>query len=88
VVNIVVAHTVSDRRGQLSFEAAMLFILGFLIVFLSRPDRHHPGSPPMDFAVSDSYFVVAHFHYVLFGTVVFCMFGGFYFWWRSGQARC
>ncbi|MGH2929250.1 MAG: cbb3-type cytochrome c oxidase subunit I, partial [Solirubrobacteraceae bacterium] len=31
--------------------------------------------------VSDSYFLVAHFHYVLFGTVVFTMFGGFYFWW-------
>src|SRR5260221_9832208 len=39
------------------------------------------ASPPLDFAFSDSYFVVAHFHYVLFGTVVFCMFGGFYFWW-------
>ena len=39
------------------------------------------ASPPLDFVVSDSYFVVAHFHYVLFGTVVFTMFGGFYFWW-------
>ncbi|MBO0830000.1 MAG: cbb3-type cytochrome c oxidase subunit I, partial [Streptosporangiales bacterium] len=38
-------------------------------------------SPPLDFHVSDSYFVVAHFHYVLFGTVVFSMFSGFYFWW-------
>ena len=39
------------------------------------------ASPPLDFHVSDSYFVVAHFHYVLFGTVVFTMFAGFYFWW-------
>src|SRR5258708_33589437 len=70
------------RGGQLTFVPAMQFILGFLIVFLFGG---LPGiilaSPPLDFAVSDSYFVVAHFHYVLFGTVVFCMFGGFYFWW-------
>jgi cytochrome c oxidase subunit 1 len=39
------------------------------------------ASPPIDFHVEDSYFVVAHFHYVLFGTVVFSMFAGFYFWW-------
>jgi hypothetical protein len=44
------------------------------------------ASPPLDFAVSDTYFLVAHFHYILFGTVVFTMFGGFYFWWPN--ARC
>jgi len=60
----------------------MLFILGFMIVFLfGGLTGVILASPPLDFAVSDSYFVVAHFHYVLFGTVVFCMFGGFYFWW-------
>ena len=46
-----------------------------------RRHRRHPASPPLDFAVSDTYFLVAHFHYVPFGTVVFTMFGGFYFWW-------
>ncbi|MEV5504172.1 cbb3-type cytochrome c oxidase subunit I, partial [Nonomuraea fuscirosea] len=39
------------------------------------------ASPPLDFHISDTYFVVAHFHYVVFGTVVFAMFAGFYFWW-------
>ena len=69
-------------RGQLTFEPAMLFIVGFLVVFLfGGLTGIILASPPLDFAVSDSYFVVAHFHYVLFGTVVFCMFGGFYFWW-------
>jgi cytochrome c oxidase subunit 1 len=45
------------------------------------------ASPTLDFHLSDSYFVVAHFHYVLFGTVVFAMFAGFYFWWpkMTGQ---
>src|SRR5260221_12448297 len=45
------------------------------------------ASPPLDFAFSDSYSVVAHFHYVLFGTVVFCMFGGFYFWWPKWTGK-
>src|SRR4029450_13847250 len=45
------------------------------------------AAPPLDFHVSDSYFVVAHFHYVLFGTVVFAMFGGFYFWWPKVRGK-
>ncbi len=69
-------------RGQLTFETAMLFALGFLVTFLfGGITGVILASPPLDFAVSDSYFVVAHFHYVLFGTVVFAMFAGFYFWW-------
>jgi cytochrome c oxidase subunit 1 len=69
-------------RGQLTFEAAMLFALGFLVTFLfGGLTGIILASPPLDFQVSDSYFVVAHFHYVLFGTVVFAMFSGFYFWW-------
>jgi cytochrome c oxidase subunit 1 len=75
-------------RGQLTFEPAMLFILGFLVVFLfGGLTGIILASPPLDFAVSDSYFVVAHFHYVLFGTVVFCMFGGFYFWWPKWTGK-
>jgi len=69
-------------RGQLTFEAPMLFALGFLVTFLfGGLTGVILASPPLDFQVSDSYFVVAHFHYVLFGTVVFSMFAGFYFWW-------
>ena len=45
------------------------------------------GSPPLDWQVTDSYFVVAHFHYVLFGTVVFAMFAGFYYWWPKFTGR-
>ena len=69
-------------HGQLTFETSMLFALGFLVTFLfGGVTGVILASPPLDFAVSDSYFVVAHFHYVLFGTVVFAMFSGFYFWW-------
>jgi cytochrome c oxidase subunit I len=75
-------------RGQLTFEPAMLFILGFMVVFLfGGLTGIILASPPLDFAVSDTYFVVAHFHYVLFGTVVFCMFGGFYFWWPKWTGK-
>jgi cytochrome c oxidase subunit 1 len=69
-------------RGQLTFESPMLFSIGFLVTFLfGGLTGVILASPPMNFPVSDSYFVVAHFHYVLFGTVVFAMFAGFYFWW-------
>ena len=54
---------------------------------LRWPDRVILASPPLDFHVSDSYFVVAHFHYVVFGTVVFAMFAGFYFWWPKMTGR-
>ncbi|MEU6744468.1 aa3-type cytochrome oxidase subunit I [Streptosporangium sandarakinum] len=69
-------------RGHLSFESPMLFAIGFLVTFLfGGLTGVILASPPLDFQVSDSYFVVAHFHYVVFGTVVFAMFSGFYFWW-------
>ncbi len=69
-------------RGQLSFETPMLFAMGFLLTFLMGGlSGVLLASPPIDFHVTDSYFVVAHFHYVLFGTIVFSVFGGFYFWW-------
>ncbi|MEW2418045.1 cytochrome c oxidase subunit I [Streptomyces sp. NPDC046866] len=69
-------------RGSLSFETPMLWSIGFLVTFLfGGLTGIILASPPMDFHVTDSYFVVAHFHYVVFGTVVFAMFAGFYFWW-------
>ncbi|MGW0196363.1 aa3-type cytochrome oxidase subunit I [Nonomuraea sp. NPDC003201] len=69
-------------RGHLTFESPMMFSIGFLITFLlGGLTGMILGSPPLDFHVTDSYFVVAHFHYVVFGTVVFAMFAGFYFWW-------
>ncbi|MDQ0777922.1 cytochrome c oxidase subunit 1 [Streptomyces aurantiacus] len=70
------------RKGSLSFETPMLWALGFLMSFLlGGLSGVLIASPPLDFHLTDSYFIVAHLHYVLFGTVVFAMFAGFYFWW-------
>ncbi|GAA1934613.1 cytochrome c oxidase subunit I [Streptomyces sodiiphilus] len=69
-------------KGSLSFETPMLWTIGFLVTFLfGGLTGVILASPPLDFHVSDTYFVVAHFHYVVFGTVVFAMFAGFHFWW-------
>ncbi len=68
--------------GKIVMATPMLWSIGFLITFLfGGLSGVILASPVLDFPVSDSYFVVAHFHYVVFGTVVFAMFAGFYFWW-------
>jgi cytochrome c oxidase subunit 1 len=75
-------------RGSLTFETPMLWAFGFLITFLlGGLTGVMLASPPINFHVTDTYFVVAHFHYVLFGTVVFAMFSGFYFWWPKFTGR-
>ncbi|MGW0732369.1 aa3-type cytochrome oxidase subunit I [Streptomyces sp. NPDC002851] len=75
-------------RGSLSFETPMLWAMGFLVTFLlGGLSGVLIASPPLDFHVTDSYFIVAHLHYVLFGTIVFAMFGGFYFWWPKWTGR-
>ncbi|MFY1637925.1 cytochrome c oxidase subunit I [Solwaraspora sp. WMMB335] len=75
-------------KGQLTFETPMLFAVGFLVTFLlGGLTGVLLASPPVDFHVTDSYFVIAHFHYVLFGTIVFAAFGGIYFWFPKMTGR-
>ncbi|BAL86943.1 putative cytochrome c oxidase subunit I [Actinoplanes missouriensis 431] len=75
-------------RGQLTFESPMLFAVGFMVTFLlGGLTGVLLASPPLDFHVHDSYFVVAHFHYVLFGTIVFAVFSGIYFWFPKMFGR-
>ena len=75
-------------RGSITFETPMVWALGFLVTFLfGGLTGIILSAPALDFQLSDSYFVVAHFHYVVFGTVVFAMFGGFYFWWPKFTGR-
>jgi cytochrome c oxidase subunit 1 len=75
-------------KGQLTFETPMLFACGFLVTFLlGGLTGVILAAPALDFHVSDSYFVVAHFHYVLFGTIVFATFSGIYFWFPKMTGR-
>ncbi|MBQ6641725.1 MAG: cytochrome c oxidase subunit I [Saccharopolyspora sp.] len=75
-------------RGQLTFESPMIFSIGFLVTFLfGGLTGVLLAAPPLDFHVSDTYFVVAHFHYVLYGTIVFATFAGIYFWFPKMTGR-
>jgi cytochrome c oxidase subunit 1 len=75
-------------RGRITFETPMLFAVGFLATFLfGGLTGILLASPPLDFHVSDTYFVVAHFHYVLFGTIVFATYAGLYFWFPKMTGR-
>jgi len=75
-------------KGQLTFETPMLFSVGFAVTFLAGGlTGVMLASPPLNFHVHDTYFVVAHFHYVLFGTIVFSTFAGIYFWFPKMTGR-
>ncbi len=69
-------------RGNISFDTPMLWAIGFISIFtIGGLSGIFLAAFPIDQAVTDSYFVVAHMHYVLFGGSVFGMFGGLYYWW-------
>ncbi|OLZ58101.1 aa3-type cytochrome oxidase subunit I [Amycolatopsis keratiniphila] len=75
-------------KGQLTFPSPMLWSMGFLVTFLlGGLTGVVLASPALDFHTHDTYFVVAHFHYVLFGTIVFATFAGIYFWFPKITGR-
>ncbi|MCG7259072.1 MULTISPECIES: cytochrome c oxidase subunit I [unclassified Corynebacterium] len=75
-------------KGRLTFETPMIFAVGFFATFLfGGLTGVMLASPALDFHVSDTYFVVAHFHYTLFGTVTFASFAGIYFWFPKMTGR-
>jgi cytochrome c oxidase subunit 1 len=74
--------------GQLRFDSALVFALGFLVTFvMGGVTGVILASPALDLHLTDSYFVVAHFHYVLFGGSVFGLFAGVFYWFPKFTGR-
>jgi cytochrome c oxidase subunit 1 len=74
--------------GRLRLKAPMLFAFGFLSMFLiGGLTGIMLAAVPVDWQVSDSYFRVAHFHYVLFGGSLFALMSGFYYWFPKATGR-
>ena len=74
--------------GRISFETPMLFAAGFLFTFLlGGLTGVMLAAAPIDLQVHDSYFVVAHFHYMLFGGSVFALYAGIFYWFPKVTGR-
>ena len=74
--------------GKIQFATAMLFALGFLFQFLiAGLTGIMLGAAPFDWQLGNSYFVVAHFHYVIVGGILFALFGAFYYWYPKMTGR-
>jgi cytochrome c oxidase subunit 1 len=75
-------------RGSISFDTPMLWALGFIGVFtIGGLSGIFLAAFPIDWQVTDTYFVVAHLHYVLFGGSIFGIFAGLYYWWPKMFGR-
>ena len=69
-------------RGNISLDTPMLFALGFVSVFtIGGLSGIYLAAFPFDWQAHDTYFVVAHFHYVLFGGSILAIMGGLWYWW-------
>jgi cytochrome c oxidase subunit I len=74
--------------GQLRFDTPLLYALGFMTMFLiGGINGAFSAAVPVDFALHDTYWVVAHLHYVLFGGSVFGVFAGIYYWFPKMFGR-
>ncbi|MBA3497481.1 MAG: cytochrome c oxidase subunit I [Gemmatimonadales bacterium] len=74
--------------GSIQYRTPIYFALGFIAMFIigGLSGVMH-SSPPADLQQNDTYFVVAHFHYVLFGGSIFALTGGAYYWWPKMFGR-
>jgi cytochrome c oxidase subunit 1 len=74
--------------GRLQTSAALHFVIGFIVIFvLGGLTGVMLAAVPLDLQMHDTYFVVAHFHYVLIGGALFPLFGGFHYWFPKFTGR-
>jgi cytochrome c oxidase subunit 1 len=74
--------------GKIVFKTPMLFCIGFLFQFLiAGLTGIMLGAAPFNWQLSGSYFVIAHFHYVIVGGILFALFGAFYYWYPKITGR-
>src|SRR5579862_3842665 len=74
--------------GKIRFATPMLFCIAFLFQFLiAGLTGIMQGAAPFDWHLGSSYFVVAHFHYVIVGGILFCLFGAFYYWFPKMSGK-
>src|ERR1700738_2869530 len=74
--------------GKIEFKTPMLFCVGFLFQFLiAGLTGIMLSAAPFDWHLGNSYFVVAHFHYVIVGGILFSLFGAFYYWFPKVSGR-
>jgi len=74
--------------GKVRFTASMMFAVGFIAMFLiGGLNGAALAVVPFDYQVTDTYFVISHLHYVLFGGTVFAVFGGIFYWFPKMSGR-
>jgi cytochrome c oxidase subunit 1 len=75
-------------HGSIQYKTPMYFAVGFIAMFIigGLSGVMH-SSPPADLQQNDTYFIVAHFHYVLFGGSIFALTAGAYYWWPKMSGR-
>ena len=80
--------TATLHRGSISFETPLLYALGFIALFtVGGLTGLFLATLPIDVHVHDTYFVIAHFHYIMVGGMVMAYLGGIHYWWPKISGR-
>jgi cytochrome c oxidase subunit 1 len=80
--------TATMYKGSISWQTPMLYAIGFLALFsIGGLTGMVLAAPALDVHVTDTYFVVAHFHYIMVGGTIMAYLGGLHFWWPKMTGR-